>query len=101
MQVLADVCTGIPIDAAQVRQQDQLTEQLQRALDSRVPIEQAKGIVADARQQSVDRALDRIRQHAGDRNRHPASSGPGHHATRPARRNRTQRPRRPRNSTMT
>ncbi|MGB3828267.1 MAG: GAF and ANTAR domain-containing protein [Ornithinimicrobium sp.] len=68
VQVLADMCTGILINASQVRQQEQLTEQLQRALNSRVVIEQAKGIVANAHEVSVDQAFERIRRYARDRN---------------------------------
>lgn len=68
VQVLADMATGLLINASHLRQQDQLSEQLQQALDSRVVIEQAKGIVAHAHQESVDRAFDRIRQHARSRN---------------------------------
>lgn len=64
VQVLADMGTGILINASQQQQQEQLTEQLQHALDSRVLIEQAKGIVAHAREESVDQAFDRIRGHA-------------------------------------
>lgn len=45
VQVLADMCTGLLLNAAQLRQQQQLAEQLQGALDSRVVIEQAKGII--------------------------------------------------------
>lgn len=64
VQVLADMATGFLINASQLRQQEQLSEQLQHALDSRVVIEQAKGIVATTHKESVDRAFDRIRKHA-------------------------------------
>lgn len=43
VQVLADMCTGLLINASQLRQQEQLSDQLQQALHSRVVIEQAKG----------------------------------------------------------
>lgn len=66
--VLADVCTGLLINAAHVREQQHLSEQLQQALDSRVVIEQAKGITANAHSESVGQAFDRIRRHA--RNHH-------------------------------
>lgn len=68
VQVLADMGTGILINASHLRKQEQLTEQLQHALDSRVLIEQAKGIVAHAHDESVDRAFERIRRYARSSN---------------------------------
>jgi GAF domain-containing protein len=53
--VLADVATSYVINASKIRQQQQLSEQLQHALESRVVIEQAKGITA---QQSGGRRGD-------------------------------------------
>jgi GAF domain-containing protein len=44
-EVLADVATSYLINARDIEQKDLLTRQLQRALDSRVLIEQAKGFV--------------------------------------------------------
>src|SRR5450631_1519256 len=41
--VLADVATGYVVNASKLHDQEQLSEQLQTALDSRVVIEQAKG----------------------------------------------------------
>lgn len=67
-QILADMATAYLINASQYGQQQQLNEQLQRALDSRVLIEQAKGIVAATRATSVEEAFDLIRRHA--RNHH-------------------------------
>lgn len=68
VQVLADMCTSILINASHVRHQEQLNEQLQHALNSRVVIEQAKGIVAHTHHENVDQAFERIRRHARDRN---------------------------------
>jgi PAS domain S-box-containing protein len=48
-------------DAAQLRQQQQLSGQLQEALESRIVIEQAKGIIAARRGVSIDLAYQRIR----------------------------------------
>jgi hypothetical protein len=42
-RVMADVATSYVVNASKLRQQQQLSEQLQEALDSRVIIEQAKG----------------------------------------------------------
>lgn len=62
--VLTDMATGYLINASRHRQQDQLNEQLQQALDSRVVIEQAKGIVAQAEGVGVEQAFQRIRHYA-------------------------------------
>ena len=62
--VLADMVTAYLINASKIRQQEQLTEQLQRALESRTVIEQAKGVVAARNGVSVDDAFELIRRHA-------------------------------------
>lgn len=66
--VMADMATGYLINASKRRQQEQLTEQLQRALESKVIIEQAKGVIANAHNTTVDQAFDLIRQHARSHN---------------------------------
>ena len=58
--VLANVATSYVVNASKLRQQQQLTEQLQEALKSRVIIEQAKGITAQQRAISVSQALSLI-----------------------------------------
>lgn len=63
-KVFADVATGYVVNTSKVRQLEQLTEQLQHALDARVVIEQAKGIIAQHDSISVDDAFDRIRRYA-------------------------------------
>ncbi len=67
-QVLADMATGYLINVSQLSKQQQLNEQLQHALDSRVIIEQAKGMVAATHRISVETAFDLIRGHARGRN---------------------------------
>jgi GAF domain-containing protein len=67
-QALADMGTAYLANASERRQRQQLNEQLTRALRSRVVIEQAKGIVAEAEQVSVDEAFNRIRQWSRDHN---------------------------------
>ena len=62
--VMADMATSYLINASQLRQQDQLNEQLQGALESRAIIEQAKGIVAHGHDITVDQAFKHIRTHA-------------------------------------
>ena len=51
-------------DASKLRQQQQLSEQLQEALESRIVIEQAKGITAQRHGVTIDQAYQRIRMHA-------------------------------------
>jgi len=61
--VLADAATSYGINASKLRQHAQLSEQLQRALESRVVIEQAKGITARQNSVSIDQAYQRMRGH--------------------------------------
>jgi len=68
VQVLADMCTGLLINGSELRQQEQLNEQLRLALHSRVVIEQAKGMVANVHGESVEQAFERLRKRARDRN---------------------------------
>jgi len=67
-RVLADVATSYVVNASKLRQQEQLSEQLQEALDSRVVIEQAKGITAQQHAVSIDQAYQRMRRHARTNN---------------------------------
>lgn len=63
-QALADLATvGVLHQRSTV-----LAEQLQAALDSRVVIEQAKGIIAERHRVDVDAAFARLRKHARDHN---------------------------------
>lgn len=48
-RTMADMATGYLMNASRLREHETVNEQLQRALDSRVLIEQAKGILAEAR----------------------------------------------------
>jgi GAF domain-containing protein len=66
--VLADVATSYVVNASKLRQQEQLGEQLQEALESRVVIEQAKGITAQQHSVTIDQAYQRIRRHARSNN---------------------------------
>jgi GAF domain-containing protein len=63
-RVLADIATSYVINASKLAQQRRLNEQLQEALDSRVVIEQAKGILAAERGISTDEAFQVLRGHA-------------------------------------
>jgi GAF domain-containing protein len=66
--VLADVATSYVVNASKLRQQEQLSEQLQEALESRVVIEQAKGITAQQHAVTIDQAYQRMRRHARTNN---------------------------------
>lgn len=63
-RLLAGVATAYLANAARLDQFRHTAEQLQFALDSRVVIEQAKGVLAGERQISVDEAFQQIRAHA-------------------------------------
>ena len=63
-QVLADMATSYVVTASELERQQRTTEQLERALESRVVIEQAKGILAAERRISVDAAFELLRGHA-------------------------------------
>jgi len=67
-RVLADVATSYVVNASKLRQQEQLSEQLQEALESRVIIEQAKGITAQQNAVTVDHAYQMMRRHARNNN---------------------------------
>jgi len=66
--VLAGVATSYVVNASKLRQQEQLSEQLQHALESRVVIEQAKGITAQQNSVTVDQAYRLMRGHARNNN---------------------------------
>jgi GAF domain-containing protein len=66
--VMAAVATSYVVNVSKLRQQQQLSEQLQRALESRVVIEQAKGITAQQNSVTIDRAFELIRRHARNNN---------------------------------
>lgn len=66
--VLADMATSYVVHASQLQRERRTNEQLQQALDSRVVIEQAKGILANHHGVTVDQAFDRLRAHARSNN---------------------------------
>ena len=67
-RVLADVASSYVVNASKLHQQQQLSEQLQGALESRIVIEQAKGITAYKNGVSIDEAYQLIRRHARNNN---------------------------------
>jgi GAF domain-containing protein len=69
-RVLADMATSYVLNASELDRQRRTTEQLQEALDSRVVIEQAKGVLAVRHGVSVDEAFTLLRRHARNHNTH-------------------------------
>ena len=68
-QALADVATIALLHARALRQRDGVAEQLQAALNSRVVIEQAKGVVAERHQLDMDASFTLMRGAARERGR--------------------------------
>lgn len=68
-RLLADMATAYIVMVDQLHSAEQLADQLQHALDSRVIIEQAKGILATARDIDMPAAFELLRRHARNGNR--------------------------------
>jgi GAF domain-containing protein len=66
--VLASMATSYIVNASKLRQQEQLSEQLQEALTSRVVIEQAKGIISQQKSVTLAEAYQLMRGHARNNN---------------------------------
>jgi GAF domain-containing protein len=67
-QALADVATIGILQERAIRQGEVVVEQLQTALNSRVVIEQAKGVIAERAGLPMDVAFDRLRRYARSSN---------------------------------
>ena len=68
-QALADMATITIVTQRAAEDAQALNGQLQTALNSRVVIEQAKGIIAESLGVDMDRAFQTMRAHARDKNR--------------------------------
>lgn len=66
--VLAALASGYIVNSTRLAASQQLTEQLQHALDSRVIIEQAKGVLAHQHGVETQAAFDILRRHARSHN---------------------------------
>jgi GAF domain-containing protein len=63
-QLLADMATGYVVNAMALDESEQLAAQLQHALDSRIVVEQAKGVIAERHGIATAEAFERIRGYA-------------------------------------
>jgi GAF domain-containing protein len=67
-QVLANMATSYVAHASELERQRRTTEQLEEALQSRIVIEQAKGMLSAERKIPVDDAFKVLREHARSHN---------------------------------
>ena len=66
--IFASIATGYLAHASTARQQQRTAEQLKQALNTRLVIEQAKGVLANQREITVDEAFRRLRTYAREHN---------------------------------
>jgi AmiR/NasT family two-component response regulator len=71
-QSFANVATISILQFRALRHSEMVTEQLQTALNSRILIEQAKGILAERRHTSLTEAFTLMRSYARSHNRPPS-----------------------------
>ena len=66
--VFASIATGYLTHASAAQKQQRTAEQLQQAMNTRLIIEQAKGVLANRREITVDDAFQTLRKYARDHN---------------------------------
>ena len=66
--IFASIATGYLAHASSAQQQQRTVEQLQQALNTRLIIEQAKGVLATQQETTVDEAFTRLRTYAREHN---------------------------------
>jgi GAF domain-containing protein len=66
--VLTDMAAACMVHAREVDRQSKVNEQLHQALESRIVIEQAKGVLAAEQHMSVDEAFEVLRRYARSHN---------------------------------
>jgi GAF domain-containing protein len=71
-EVLAAAAASIAVVGRRQERSQEVIEQLERALEHRVVVEQAKGMLAERLGVAPDEAYERLRRHARDRNRRVA-----------------------------
>jgi GAF domain-containing protein len=64
VQMLSDVAVSYILSVRMQEESSRLASQLQRALDTRVVIEQAKGVLAERHGEPLTAAFERLRRHA-------------------------------------
>ena len=67
-RIMADIASCYLVQASELGEERETNEQLRTALTSRIIIEQAKGVLAEARGITVDEAFDVLRKHSRDHN---------------------------------
>jgi transcriptional regulator with GAF, ATPase, and Fis domain len=67
-QALADISTISVLQLRRLRERESVAEQLQLALNSRIVIEQAKGVLSEVGHLEMGQAFDALRRYARDRN---------------------------------
>jgi GAF domain-containing protein len=66
--LFADMAAGYLANASDLQRSERMREQLQQALESRVIIEQAKGLIAGQQNATVDVAYERLRRYTRKHN---------------------------------
>jgi GAF domain-containing protein len=66
--VLADIATSYVVHSTRLDEAHRVNQQLERALESRIYIEQAKGLLAGERAISIDESFQVLRRHARNKN---------------------------------